>query len=375
MVLIPAFEPDGRLVELVRALVDVPVLIVDDGSGAYYADVFAAAAVAGAVVVTHSRNRGKGAALRTGFAEIVRRWPSAAVVTADADGQHTPDDIRRVAAAVDPAHDGDGGDGDGGNGVATIVLGARAFTGGAVPARSRVGNVITRGLFRLATGQRLSDTQTGLRGYPATTLPWLQALRGDRFEYEFALLLKAREAGIALSEVPIATVYLDGNASSHFRPLRDSARVYAPLLRFAASALLAFAVDTLALLLFQALTGWLLFSVVAARVVSASLNFAVNRSLVFGARRSVPLRTAAARYFSLAGLLLTASFGMLTALSDLGVPLVAAKLVTDATLFGVSFAVQRAVVFAPATSPVTAPVTAPVAAPTSRSPVAVPAGE
>jgi len=265
--------------------------------------------------VTHSRNRGKGAALRTGFAEIVRRWPSAAVVTADADGQHTPDDIRRVAAAVDPAHDGDGG-----NGVATIVLGARTFTGGAVPARSRVGNVITRGLFRLATGQRLSDTQTGLRGYPAAALPWLQALRGDRFEYEFALLLKAREAGIALSEVPIATVYLDGNASSHFRPLRDSARVYAPLLRFAASALLAFAVDTLALLLFQALTGWLLFSVVAARVVSASLNFAVNRSLVFGARRSVPLRTAAARYVSLAGLLLTASFGMLTALSDLGIP-------------------------------------------------------
>ena len=365
MVLIPAFEPDGRLVELVRALVRAddaaPVLIVDDGSGAYYADVFAAGEVAGAVVVTHSRNRGKGAALRTGFAEIARRWPSASVVTADADGQHTPDDIHRVAAAVT----------DGDDHVPTIVLGARSFAGGAVPARSRVGNVITRGLFRLATGQRLSDTQTGLRGYPAATLPWLRALRGDRFEYEFALLLKAREAGIALSEVPIATVYLDGNASSHFRPLRDSARVYGPLLRFAASALLAFAIDTLALLLFQALTGWLLFSVVAARVVSASLNFAVNRSLVFGARRTLPLRTAAARYFSLAGLLLTASFGLLTALSDLGIPLVAAKLITDGALFVVSFAVQRAVVFAP----VPAPREAPMAAPASRSPIAVPAGE
>jgi putative flippase GtrA len=92
--------------------------------------------------------------------------------------------------------------------------------------------------------------------------------------------------------------------------------------------------------------------VVAARVASASLNFTVNRSLVFRAGRAVPLRTAAARYFSLAGLLLTASYGLLTALTDLGIPLLAAKLTTDATLFVVSFAVQRAVVFSP--SPVAA---------------------
>ncbi|CAI9390444.1 bifunctional glycosyltransferase family 2/GtrA family protein [Microbacterium sp. T2.11-28] len=348
VILIPAFEPDGRLVELVRVLRDgperAPVLIVDDGSGAFYRDVFAAAETAGAVVVAHPRNRGKGAALRTGFAEIARRWPAAPVVTADADGQHTPEDIRRVAVALRRAS----------GATPTIVLGARSFTGaggGAVPMRSRVGNVITRGLFRLATGQRLTDTQTGLRGYPPPVLPWLQRLRGDRFEYEFAMLLRARETGIALAEVPIATVYLEGNASSHFRPLSDSVRVSAPLLRFTASALLAFAVDTLALLLLHTLTGWLLFSVVAARVISASLNFAVNRSLVFGAARTVPLRTAAARYFSLAGLLLTASYGLLTALSDLGLPLPAAKLVTDATLFVVSFAVQRAVVFAPARSP------------------------
>lgn len=344
VILIPAFEPDGRLVELVRALRDgperTPVLIVDDGSGAFYRDVFAAAETAGAIVVTHPRNRGKGAALRTGFAEIARRWPAAPVVTADADGQHTPEDIHRVAVALR----------DESGTMPTIVLGARSFTAGegGVPTRSRVGNVVTRGLFRVATGQRLTDTQTGLRGYPAAVLPWLQQLGGDRFEYEFGMLLKARDAGVALAEVPIATVYLDGNASSHFRPLWDSVRVYGPLLRFTASALLAFTVDTLALLVLHALTGWLLFSVVAARVISASLNFAVNRSLVFGAARTVPLRTAAARYFSLAGLLLTASYGLLTALSDLGLPLPAAKLVTDATLFVVSFAVQRAVVFAPA---------------------------
>jgi len=341
VILIPAFEPDERLVDLVRALGSGdPVLVVDDGSGPSFAPVFAAVTAAGATVLAHPRNRGKGAALRTGFEAASVRWPAASVVTADADGQHTPGDIRRVAAALEES-----------DGTA-IVLGARSFVGGAVPVRSRFGNVVTRALFRLATGERLTDTQTGLRGYPASTLPWLAALPGDRFEYEFLLLLRARDAGVALIEVPVATVYLDGNASSHFRPVADSARIYAPLLRFAASALVAFTIDAAALLALHTLTGWLLFSVVAARVASASVNFAVNRTVVFGAGRTVPLRTAAARYFSLAGLLLIASYGLLTALTDLGVALLVAKLLTDATLFAVSFAVQRAVVFAPAPAPV-----------------------
>lgn len=345
IVLIPAFEPDARLVALVTALApDGPVLVVDDGSGPAFASAFAAAARAGAVVVTHPRNRGKGAALRTGFAEAERRWPSASVVTADADGQHTAHDIRRVAEVL-AAADAE---------APAIVLGSRTFLAGAVPLRSRVGNVVTRTLFRAATGRRLTDTQTGLRGFPASTLAWLQSVPGDRFEYEFAMLLRARDAGFGIVEVPIATVYLDGNASSHFRPLADSARIYAPLARFAASAVLAFGIDTLALLALHALTGWLLFSVVAARVLSASMNFAVNRSLVFGSGRTIPVRTAAARYFSLAGLLLIASYGLITALADVGVPLLAAKILTDATLFAVSFAVQRAVVFAPAGTPSTA---------------------
>ncbi|PZU46606.1 MAG: dolichyl-phosphate beta-D-mannosyltransferase [Microbacterium sp.] len=373
VVLIPAYEPGTRLVELVRALADEsPVLVVDDGSGPRYAPVFAAAADAGAVVVAHDRNRGKGAALRTGFAHVERTWPGAAVVTADADGQHTPADIARVAAAVESP-------GGGARGVAVrlpvhaasiaeyphelatkgaraagapaaapaIVLGARGFAG-EVPLRSRLGNWATRGAFRLATGEPLQDTQTGLRGFPASTLPWLQTLPGDRFEYEFAMLLRARAAGVDLVEVPIDTVYLDGNNASHFRPLVDSARVYGPLLAFTASALLAFTIDTLALLVLNALTGWLLFSVVAARVVSAGVNFAVNRAFVFDRGRHLPTRATASRYFSLAGLLLAANYGILSALTDAGVPMLIAKVATETTLFVVSYSVQRAVVFAPA---------------------------
>lgn len=386
VVLIPAYEPDERLVALVRDLAPCgPVVVVDDGSGPGFAEVFAAAAAAGADVVAHAVNRGKGAALRTGFARIGARWPGADVVTADADGQHTPEDIARVARVLaDRTGRGIPPTSPARSGIRTptmaassaarqpfvasqppisptttttattappasppaLVLGVRTFAAG-VPIRSRFGNALTRRAFRAATGTDVSDTQTGLRGFPAATLPWLQTVPGDRFEYEFRMLLDAARAGVGIVEVPIRTVYLDGNASSHFRPLADSARIYAPLARFAASALLAFTIDTVLLLVLQAATGSLLLSVVGARIASAAVNFAVNRGYVFRGGRDVPVRTAAVRYLSLAALLLAASFGMLTALTDAGMATLAAKFLTDATLFAVSFSVQRSVVFAP----------------------------
>lgn len=351
VVLIPALEPDMRLATLVRALrtaaPDRPVLVVDDGSTDAVEPVFAATAAAGAIVLRHAANRGKGAALKTGLQAVRARFPGHGVVTADADGQHTPADIERVAQRL-------AGD------ERAIVLGTRAFTG-PVPWRSRWGNRASSAAFALAARQRVGDTQTGLRGLPAAALPWASSVAGERFEYEFRILLHARAAGFSLVEEPIATVYEAGNASSHFRPVVDSLRVWAPLLRFAGSAILAFALDTVVLLVLAAATGWLLFSVVAARLVSASINFAINRHLVFARGRDVPWRTAAARYLSLAAVLLAANFGLLTALTDTGMALWAAKVLTDATLFVVSFAVQRAVVFAP-----------PAAAPASSHPNRVP---
>lgn len=358
IVLIPAYEPDGRLVALVRALASRgPVVVVDDGSDAAYAPVFAASAAAGAVVLAHGVNRGKGAALRTGFAHIADRWPGADIVTADADGQHTPADISRVAAALSGVREArmvSSGVTRGSSALPerppAIVLGVRAFTG-TVPLRSRAGNALTRRAFRLATGRDVTDTQTGLRGLPAEILPWLRTVPGDRFEYEFRMLLAAPTAGIELVQTPIETVYLEGNTSSHFRPLADSARIWAPLLKFTASALLAFALDTLLLLALNALTGWLLLSVVGARVVSAGANYLVNRRHVFAGARDLPTRSTATRYFSLAALLLAANYGVLSALTDAGMSLIMGKILTETALFLVSFSVQRAVVFAPTPAP------------------------
>ena len=141
----------------------------------------------------------------------------------------------------------------------------------------------------------LLDTQTGLRGYLSELLGWLQQVGGERFEYELNLLLQARAAGVEFVQVPIQTIYLAGNESSHFRPVADSWRVYRPLLahglrratrglRFTASSLLGFGIDTVALLVLQPLLGSLLAAIVLARLLSAAVNFGVNRGWVFAAR-------------------------------------------------------------------------------------------
>jgi len=346
IILIPAYEPDEKLVRLIDALdlalSDVGIVVVDDGSGPAYRDIFRAVEARGCDVLGHIPNRGKGHALKRGFAHIAANYPGQDVVCADSDGQHLTKDILRVADAVADAPD------------TTMVLGARHFTG-RVPLRSRFGNTVTRGAFWMATGRHVTDTQTGLRGYPAAMLAWLATVPGERFEYELNLLLQARRAGYQIAELPIDTVYLEGNASSHFRPLVDSVRIYAPLLRFAASSLAGFGLDFVALLGLHALTGNLLASVVGARLLSATANFALNRRLVFNDGPPRSLVQAAARYGALAGVVLLANYALMWLLTGVGLPLVVAKIVTETVLFALSYAVQRAVVYTERPTPEAAP--------------------
>lgn len=311
--------------------VERTVVVVDDGSGPAFRGIFQACAAAGCDVIGHPTNRGKGYALKRGFAYVADRYPGRDVVCADCDGQHTLADITRVAEAVGEHRDG-------------IVLGARAFVGD-VPARSRFGNDLTRLVFRLSTGRRLQDTQTGLRGYPASMLPWLQTITGDRFEYELDVLLAAHRVGYAFHEVDIETVYLDDNASSHFDPIRDSIRVYIPFVKFSLSSLGAFVIDIVFFLVLMALTANLVTAVVVARTVSATVNYLANRRLVFtGCRRSH--RSTALCYGSLVVAIAGANYALLHLLTEVGsVPLTVAKLATELTLFLLSYRLQQRVVF------------------------------
>lgn len=347
IILIPAYEPDHKLPALIRSIraadPTLTVLVVDDGSGAAYTLVFDGVRRLGGTVIGHGSNRGKGYALKSGFGYIAEHFPGQEVICADCDGQHGVPDILRVAARVRSS-------------PGAMVLGTRAFSG-KVPFRSRFGNAVTGRLFTLATGRRIGDTQTGLRGYPAPMLGWLQSVPGDRFEYELRLLLQAGGAGYGIETVEIATIYLAGNESSHFRPLLDSARIYAPLLRFSLSSFTGFAVDTAAVLALNALTGSLPASVVGARALSSAVNFLINGRLVFADGRDKRLRAAALQYYALAAVLLAANYALLEAFSILGAALLPAKLLTEAALFAVSYTVQRKLLFVPAGS---APPTLPV---------------
>ncbi|MGX6606597.1 glycosyltransferase family 2 protein [Micromonosporaceae bacterium Da 78-11] len=228
IVLLPVFQPQPRLGKLIaEVLVAAPharVVVVDDGSAPAAAPVLDEAAGLGAVVLRHGTNRGKGVALKTGFRYAADELPGHDVVCADADGQHHAEDIVRIAGLVAERD--------------RMVLGVRRFDG-EVPWRSRFGNAVTQALFRAATGRPVTDTQTGLRGYPHTALPWLLTVPGERFEYEMNVLLAAAREGRPIDQEVIPSTYLNDNASSHFGAFSDSARIYWPLLRCAAAALVA----------------------------------------------------------------------------------------------------------------------------------------
>jgi len=336
-VLIPAYQPDARLprliLELHRADPSTKIVVVDDGSGQKFSDIFEASATAGAHVISYEHNRGKGYALREGFTWIrdVAGDSPECVVTADADGQHTLNDIFRVGRRCTD--------------TGKSVLGVREFVGH-VPARSRIGNTATSALFWLATGWKLKDTQTGLRAFPVALLPALLEVQGDRYEYELRVLLHLAKFRHPVTQIPIETIYEAGNPTSHFRPLQDSARIWAPLLKFAASSGVATIIDYVLVLVLNALTGALFFPVIAARLVSASVNFAMNRR-VFEAT-GVPLRRSALRYAALAVAVIAGSYTILAVLTGIGMPLWIAKIIADTTMYLVSYSAQSRYVFAPA---------------------------
>lgn len=339
VIVIPALNPSDGLVELVESLIAHgradPVLIVDDGSHDRFKRVFdAAASLPSVQVIRHKKNRGKGAALKTAirYAQEIYGDRLQGIVTADADGQHLRDDILKVTE-FGRRHDNE------------FVLGVRDFSGG-VPFRSGFGNQLTLFVLALLYGIRLVDSQTGLRYLPASILRHLEALPGDRYEFELECILEARKHNYVIAEVPISTVYLDENASSHFKPLRDSVRIYRVFFRFSISSLLCAGIDIALFSVLLALTGRVMLATLAARIVSGIANFSINKLMVFNAATSHQLMTEAGRYFLLWLLLALASGAFVSAFEGMSpFVLVPLKVTVDTAFFLLSFVVQRSFVF------------------------------
>jgi glycosyltransferase involved in cell wall biosynthesis len=326
-VLIPAWQPEERLLTLATSLLDRGfgnVIIVNDGSDAHCSAFFEALLPLPRVrVLNHAVNLGKGRALKTGINHLLTELPAMdGLVTADADGQHTVDDIVRVAQAM-PHADG------------AVVLGSRRFSS-QVPLRSRFGNGLTRHIFAFITGAKIADT------FPRDLLPELIALNGERYEYEMSVLAHVCRQRRPL-EIPIETVYIDGNRSSHFNPIWDSMRIYFVLVRFYFSAIAAAGIDFAGFSLAFAATHNVLVSVAVGRL-SSLVNFLLNRRFVFHNHASI--RGTLWRYYLLVPAIGALSYlGIWTLTRYAGWNVFAAKLVVDTLLSLVSFSMQRTFVF------------------------------
>lgn len=348
--IVPVFNPESGLVALCEGLLGefAGVVVVDDGSvedrerfGLLPPSV---------VLLAHEVNRGKGRAMKTAMEWVLKNRPSAgAVVFVDGDGQHSPDDARKVVEAALARN--------------CCTLGVRDFKSAQVPFRSRFGNELTAWLVRLIYGFKVGDTQTGLRAFPLRMCPALLEIPGERYEYEMRLFGRLSGAGEELCQVPIRTIYIASNRSSHFRPVVDSYRVYkglfgdsvARMLRFSASSVagfiadnLVFAVAMFALQRTGMLRRWeILISLAVARAVSATLNYVCNRSFVFRSRTS--FAGSFVRYWALVLLIAALSYALTATLSALldvrGAPVTVVKVVVESALFILSYRLQKKWVF------------------------------
>ncbi len=367
-VVLPSLDPDERMPNTVRAMLGAGfsrVLVVNDGSKPetlHYFD--EAAALPGVTVIGYEANRGKGEAMKTAFRWLLDNDPSCAgCVTVDGDGQHAADDTAACARKMLETD--------------RIVLGCRDFDDPAVPSRNRFGNKTTRLVFRLLIGMTITDAQTGLRAFPRDRFEWLLGVEGSRFEYESNMLLDMQEQSVPFEEVTIRTIYINGNKTSHFHPIKDSFKVYKPILsraknmRFlagsAGSAVIDVGVFTLLNGLMRlagfvggstlfTLSGGPGFSVdwtriaiatVVARIISSLCNYHWNRNAVF--RSTEKKSRTMVRYYILAVCQIFLAAELLALLSGwlraTGFGEMCLKMLVDLVLFFGSYQIQKRWVF------------------------------
>ncbi len=330
--LIPAYEPISLLLDILRDVKDKGfyIVVVNDGSSKDKNKLFLEAQKY-AKVLNHKTNKGKGKAIKTGMEYIQFNFPpDCTVVTMDADGQHAAEDAVKVCI-------------DSEKNPNSLILGSRRLTGN-VPFRSLFGNTITRFIYKLSTGLSVYDTQTGLRAFNASLIPMLLDIQGERYEYEMNVLLECARRKISIKETEIKTIYIEDNQSSHFNTIKDSYRIYKEIFKFSASSLVSFAVDYSLYSLFSLLGASVVISNVTARIISACINYTMNRKLVF--KSTVGVVKSAFQYFVLASAILVGNTVVINFLtSGLYINRYAAKLFTELIFFAVSWLIQKKIIF------------------------------
>ena len=347
-IIIPSLEPDENLPKLVKELKQAelsPIVIVDDGSGKEYRGIFDELEQEhGCILLRNAVNLGKGRALKNAFNFCINNFENMiGCITADSDGQHTVECIKKCKEALIENQN-------------SLVLGVRDFSGEDIPAKSRFGNNLTKWVCKNLCGVNVSDTQTGLRAIPTEFMKNLLSLKGERFEFETRMLLEAKDK-FPIVEVPIKTIYdSKDNHATHFDPIKDSIRIYKIFLgqfgRFLFSSLSSSVVDLVLFALFcKMLVGigngeiYVAIATVFARVISAVYNYLINYIVVF--HSGSEHKKSAVRYFGLAVVQMLCSAGIVTGIATLlpALPKLIIKIPVDIILFFASFCIQREFVY------------------------------
>ena len=339
VILIPSYNADEKLAALIDRLLAqtlYDIIVVNDGSTPASRPIFEALKRDRIFVLEHPKNLGKGAALKTGFVFFWNVFPdSVGLVTADGDGQHAVEDIQKVAETLrrQPVEN------------PFLILGQRSF-GQEIPLRSQFGNILTRKVLKGLVGIDLEDTQTGLRGLGRRAIAEAAGIRSNRYEFEFESLIRCFQEKFEIITVPIRTIYLDGNQTSHFNPIFDSLRIYFVFFRFFQISIVSSVADTLFFIALFHFSENVLFSTVVARVTMGYMNFKLNQAYVFRSKGKDKERIEIIRYVALAFFLMSCSYLIMEVIYRtqlMNVPV--AKVIVESSFFLLSFLVQRVFVF------------------------------
>lgn len=348
IIVIPVLDPNDAFIPYVNELIQEEfesIIIVNDGSSQSKQMIFDQLDQWSEVtVLTHAVNMGKGRALKNAFNYILndkKLHSMQGVLTVDGDGQHKINDVLAIYDQL-IKH------------PSSLLLGIRYFNEDNVPISSRLGNTITKYLFKALYGEGINDTQTGLRGISSDVLPVFTAIEGERYSYETNMLIVAIRKEIKIIEVPIETVYLKDNEESHFNPFKDSVEIYVMLFKnffkFMSVSFTSFLIDIsfFQLLLFilnsVSIRRRILLATLLARAISSLFNFIVNKNWVF--ESSKRWKNTFLSYYALVAMEAIASgLSVYWLFQITGIRELFLKIGVDAVLFMISFRIQKFLIF------------------------------
>lgn len=330
--LIPTYEPTKEFLKLLYSLSqkEFEIIIVNDGSSKEYEEIFMKAQKY-AKVISYETNKGKGIAIKIGLKYIKKFLKSPyIVITMDCDGQHTALDANKLYEEALKNKE-------------TLVIGKR-IRNEETPIKSKLGNGITRFIYRILTKTDIYDTQTGLRAFQGDLIDFLLEIEGERYEYEMNVLLKCSKNNIKVKEVEIETIYVNNNSNSHFKPFKDSIQIYKQIIKFSFSSLISFVIDYMLYIVFNIISQNIIFSNILARIISSTVNYNINKRMVFKSNKKI--YKSFTQYFLLVILILVLNTLMLNLFVNiLLINKYLAKIVIELTLFFISWMIQKKIIF------------------------------